>query len=100
MGLSMATTAMVASRMGEKDPDAAPGLVDRLTMDFGRQVSDSGKDTIEYNARAFKTQPNAAVEDLLKKLPGVGPWVERLMTTHAWRSYERLERVKWIEPSS
>lgn len=29
------------------------------------------KDTIEYNAAAFKTQPNAVVEDLLKKLPGV-----------------------------
>ncbi|MCB0841938.1 MAG: carboxypeptidase-like regulatory domain-containing protein, partial [Bacteroidetes bacterium] len=28
-------------------------------------------DTIEYNADAFKTQPNSAVEDLLKKLPGV-----------------------------
>lgn len=28
-------------------------------------------DTIEYNAKAFKTQPNAVVEDLLKKLPGV-----------------------------
>ncbi|UUU24506.1 YihY/virulence factor BrkB family protein [Streptomyces sp. DSM 40750] len=33
--------------------------------------------------------------DWLKKLPGVGPLVERLMTTHAWRSYERLERVTW-----
>ena len=29
------------------------------------------KDTIEYNAIAFKTRPNAVVEDLLKKLPGV-----------------------------
>ncbi|MFK8105341.1 MAG: TonB-dependent receptor [Saprospiraceae bacterium] len=29
------------------------------------------KDTIEYNARAFKTQPNAVVEDLLKKMPGI-----------------------------
>ncbi|HTF18828.1 MAG TPA: outer membrane beta-barrel protein [Chryseolinea sp.] len=29
------------------------------------------KDTIEYNATAFKTNPNAVVEDLLKKLPGV-----------------------------
>ncbi len=29
------------------------------------------KDTIEYNAAAFKTKPNAVVEDLLKKLPGV-----------------------------
>lgn len=28
-------------------------------------------DTIEFNANAFKTQPNAVVEDLLKKLPGV-----------------------------
>ncbi|BBC36060.1 putative ribonuclease [Streptomyces graminofaciens] len=33
--------------------------------------------------------------DWLKKLPGVGPVVERLTATHAWRSYERLERVKW-----
>ncbi|MFS8200819.1 YihY/virulence factor BrkB family protein [Streptomyces sp. CWNU-52B] len=33
--------------------------------------------------------------DWLKKLPGVGPLVTRLMTTHAWRSYERLDRVKW-----
>ena len=29
------------------------------------------KDTIEYNAAAFKTNQNAVVEDLLKKLPGV-----------------------------
>ncbi|MDB5231805.1 MAG: hypothetical protein JWN76_2610 [Chitinophagaceae bacterium] len=28
-------------------------------------------DTIEFNASAFKTLPNALVEDLLKKLPGV-----------------------------
>lgn len=29
------------------------------------------KDTIEFNARAFKTKPDAVVEDLLKKLPGI-----------------------------
>ncbi len=29
------------------------------------------KDTIEFDAEAFKTRPNALVEDLLKKLPGV-----------------------------
>jgi hypothetical protein len=29
------------------------------------------KDTIEFNASAFRTLPNAMVEDLLKKLPGV-----------------------------
>ncbi|MBC7889473.1 MAG: outer membrane beta-barrel protein [Ferruginibacter sp.] len=29
------------------------------------------KDTVEFRAAAFKTKPNATVEDLLKKLPGV-----------------------------
>lgn len=29
------------------------------------------EDTIEYNADSYKTQPNAVMEDLLKKLPGV-----------------------------
>lgn len=29
------------------------------------------KDTIEYNAGSFNTKPNAVVEDLLKKLPGI-----------------------------
>jgi hypothetical protein len=29
------------------------------------------KDTIEFNAKAFKTTQNATVEDLLKKMPGV-----------------------------
>jgi membrane protein len=31
----------------------------------------------------------------LRKLPVVGPLVGWLMHTHAWRSYERLDRVKW-----
>jgi membrane protein len=33
--------------------------------------------------------------DWLKKIPVVGPLVARLAVTHAWRSYERLDRVKW-----
>ncbi|MFI1503399.1 YihY/virulence factor BrkB family protein [Streptomyces sp. NPDC020597] len=33
--------------------------------------------------------------DWLRKLPWIGPSVARLMATHAWRSYERLDRVKW-----
>ncbi|EGX54776.1 ribonuclease BN family membrane protein [Streptomyces zinciresistens K42] len=33
--------------------------------------------------------------DWLKKLPVIGAVVARLMTTHAWRSYERMDRVKW-----
>ncbi|MGW2644825.1 YihY/virulence factor BrkB family protein [Streptomyces sp. NPDC001393] len=33
--------------------------------------------------------------DWLKRLPGIGPIVARLMETHAWHCYERLDRVKW-----
>ncbi|MGW2489646.1 YihY/virulence factor BrkB family protein [Streptomyces sp. NPDC001606] len=33
--------------------------------------------------------------DWLKKLPVIGPAVTWLTATHAWRSYERLDRVKW-----
>ena len=33
--------------------------------------------------------------DWLRKLPVVGPLVGWLTGTHAWRSYERLDRVKW-----
>ena len=29
------------------------------------------EDTVEYNSDSYKTQPNAVVEDLLKRLPGV-----------------------------
>ncbi|MEV0689898.1 YihY/virulence factor BrkB family protein [Streptomyces sp. NPDC050388] len=33
--------------------------------------------------------------DWLKRIPVVGPWAVRLMRTHAWRSYERMDRVHW-----
>ncbi|MEU8435550.1 YihY/virulence factor BrkB family protein [Streptomyces sp. NPDC029216] len=33
--------------------------------------------------------------DWLKKLPVIGPLVSAAMRTHAWRSYERLDRVHW-----
>ncbi|MFI5620589.1 YihY/virulence factor BrkB family protein [Streptomyces sp. NPDC051567] len=33
--------------------------------------------------------------DWLTKLPVIGPAAARLLRTHAWRSYERLERVHW-----
>ncbi|MBK3574068.1 YihY/virulence factor BrkB family protein [Streptomyces sp. MBT65] len=38
--------------------------------------------------------------DWLTKLPLIGPLVARLMRTHAWRSYERLDRVKWSQLSA
>ncbi len=61
---------------------AAP-VIELSTIYLKQQVNDLGnvtvtqspitikKDTIEYNASSFKTKPNAVVEDLLKKLPGV-----------------------------
>ncbi|MEU2154869.1 YihY/virulence factor BrkB family protein [Streptomyces sp. NPDC019396] len=33
--------------------------------------------------------------DWLTRLPVIGPLVQRLMKTHAWRTYERLDRVHW-----
>ncbi|MET9882205.1 YihY/virulence factor BrkB family protein [Streptomyces sp. NPDC006430] len=38
--------------------------------------------------------------DWLTKLPVIGPLVVRLMRTHAWRSYERLDRVHWARLAS
>ncbi|MGY3058628.1 membrane protein [Streptomyces sp. TE3672] len=38
--------------------------------------------------------------DWLKNLPVIGPIVSRLMTTHAWRSYETLDRVHWARLSA
>ncbi|MET9515972.1 YihY/virulence factor BrkB family protein [Streptomyces sp. NPDC002994] len=33
--------------------------------------------------------------DWLKRLPVVGPFVTRLTVTHAWRTYETLDRAHW-----
>ncbi|MCB9311064.1 MAG: TonB-dependent receptor [Lewinellaceae bacterium] len=46
-------------------------LLDQVTISAEYVPIKITKDTMEYNADAFKTQPNAVVEDLLKKLPGV-----------------------------
>lgn len=45
--------------------------LDEVTVVAERPPVVIKKDTIEFNASAFKTLPNALVEDLLKKLPGV-----------------------------
>jgi len=48
-----------------------PNELDDLVIEGEHVPIEMKKDTIEYNAAAFKTKPNAVVEDLLKKLPGV-----------------------------
>nr|WP_068886651.1 TonB-dependent receptor [Pedobacter panaciterrae] len=63
--------------------DLKPGLLDLGTLKLiGRSLGEiiitgerspvvMKKDTIEFNAEAFKTRPNALVEELLRLLPGV-----------------------------
>jgi Outer membrane protein beta-barrel family/Carboxypeptidase regulatory-like domain len=46
-------------------------LLDEVTITQEKPPVIIRNDTIEYNAGSFKTRPNAVVEDLLKKLPGV-----------------------------
>lgn len=45
--------------------------LDEIIVQSERPPVIFNKDTIEFNANAFKTLPTALVEDLLKKLPGV-----------------------------
>jgi hypothetical protein len=46
-------------------------LLNAVDVSAERAPMSVRKDTLEYNAAAFKTQPGDVVEDLLKKLPGV-----------------------------
>jgi hypothetical protein len=66
-----------------RDLNLKPGVLDFATIKLkGRSLDEvviTGarspvtvkRDTIEFNAEAFKTRPNAAVEELLRLLPGV-----------------------------
>jgi uncharacterized protein YkwD len=45
--------------------------LDEVVISGERSPVTVKKDTIEFNAEAFKTRPNAAVEELLRLLPGV-----------------------------
>ncbi|MGG9962320.1 TonB-dependent receptor [Ferruginibacter sp. SUN106] len=46
-------------------------LMDEVTIQNQRPPVQVNGDTLEFNAEAFKTKPNAVVEDMLKKMPGV-----------------------------
>ena len=46
-------------------------LLNEVTITAIRPAVVAKQDTLEFNAGSFHTQPNATVEDLLKKLPGV-----------------------------
>ena len=64
----------------KSDPTVNAGAIDLVAQSQTlAEVSVQGEkapiavkgDTLEFNAGSFKTRPNAQVEDLLKKLPGV-----------------------------
>ncbi|MCB9328649.1 MAG: TonB-dependent receptor [Lewinellaceae bacterium] len=46
-------------------------LLDAVTVTGALTPIIVKKDTVEYNAAAYKVRPNASVEELLKKLPGM-----------------------------
>lgn len=55
--------------MGELALAPNSGMLDAVTVEVAPIAIKH--DTVEYNAGSFKTKPDAVVEDLLKKLPGV-----------------------------
>lgn len=47
------------------------GSMNNITVYARRPPVELKNDTLEFNTENFKTQPNAVVEDMLKRLPGV-----------------------------
>lgn len=57
--------------LGQIKLSPASSLLNEVEVTADRVPLRMKSDTLEYNAAAFKVQPGAVVEDLLKKLPGV-----------------------------
>lgn len=57
--------------LGVKKMEPASTMLGEIQIRGERAPVTIKKDTIEFNAGSFKTQPNAVVEDLIKKLPGM-----------------------------
>lgn len=49
----------------------SPKLLKEISITSFRSPVQVSRDTVEFSAEAFKTRPNAVVEELLKKLPGI-----------------------------
>ncbi|RYY57339.1 MAG: TonB-dependent receptor [Chitinophagaceae bacterium] len=56
--------------LGELFPSNNVRTLDEVIVTSEAPIQVKG-DTVQFNASGFKTQPNATVEDLLKKLPGM-----------------------------
>jgi len=57
--------------VGTVNLDLAPVGMDTLFVSPEHIPFVNRRDTLDYNVRAFPTRPNATVEDLLKRLPGI-----------------------------
>lgn len=57
--------------MGELALQIQPEQLQEVSVVGERAPISIKKDTLEFNANSFRTRPDATVEDLLKKLPGV-----------------------------
>ncbi|MCB0686041.1 MAG: outer membrane beta-barrel protein [Saprospiraceae bacterium] len=57
--------------LGQITLQPVTSALDEVLVKAERIPMEINKDTIAYNAAAFKTKPNDVVEDLLKKLPGI-----------------------------
>ncbi|MEC3881179.1 hypothetical protein [Parapedobacter sp. 10938] len=58
-------------------------------VDIGKPPIMMHKDTLVINPEAFSVQPNAVVEDLLKKVPGIVVWGDGEITVNG----KKVERV-------
>ncbi|MDC3210900.1 carboxypeptidase regulatory-like domain-containing protein, partial [Saprospiraceae bacterium] len=65
------TSSSEVLQMGNLMLKAEQKMLGEVTVEGERIPILIKKDTVEYNAGSFQVKPNAAVEDLLKKLPGV-----------------------------
>lgn len=57
--------------MGQLKMKPVSSQLDELVIHGDKAPITFKRDTIEYNASSFKTKPNANVEDMLKKMPGI-----------------------------
>ena len=69
-------------RLGNIDMKEASELLSELNVVAVKTPIKVMEDTVEYNADSYHTQPNAVVEDLLKRLPGVEVDADGNITAH------------------
>ncbi len=60
-----------AANLGTLELTAGTNTLDAVVIEAAAISAQQRGDTLEFNARSFKTNPDASTEDLLQKMPGV-----------------------------